>query len=388
MNNTIIDWVRHAESCSNLLEHQSTDKYTNESETEFHKFIQHLNDEANEQMNDKQLPFHSYIHDYANKKLNKVKQFNQNKLNQLLLFERNYMSKSKWLLHPPLSFAGMMQATKLFVRDVMPKSKWLLHPPLSYMGMMQAMKLGEDAQFIKMVQKKNVCITSATARTIMTAFLSLMQFDKPVIVVPFINERDNYAGGFDLDHTDRGIPPDIIDEIVLKIQTWCRTYLGITKEIPIDTEFYKKSCMKYEHLRPTVSNTEHFKNHMLDDIRHYTHKTQLNILAYSHGYVITDLLKRKNPGFVPHLYPNVSIFRETNTSMRQITKGINVRAKTSIGITGENSSLNDERNICSLNSLRGDINQSFIAKFHTRSKSQRSRKHHKSRKVSSVRSNR
>lgn len=350
MNNTIIDWVRHAESCSNLLEHQSTDKYI--SESEFHRFIEELNDEANEQMNDTHLPFHNYIHDYANKKLNK--------------------NKSK---------------RASFVRDVMPKSKWLLHPPLSYIGMMQAMKLGEDAQFIKMVQKKNVCITSATARTIMTAFLSLMQFDKPVIVVPFINEQDNYAGEFDLDHTDRGIPPDMIDEVILKIVTWCRTYLGITKEILIDTEFYKKSCMKYEHLRPTVSNTEHFKNHMLDDIRHYTHKTQLNILAYSHGYVITDLLKRKNPGFVPHLYPNVSIFRETNTSMRQITTGINVRAKTSIGITGENSSLNDERNICSLNSLRGDINQSFIAKFHTRPKSQRIRKHHKPRKVSSVRSN-
>jgi hypothetical protein len=384
MNNTVIDWVRHAESCSNLLEHQSTDKYANEKD--FHQFTQHLNDEANEQMNDKQLPFRSYIHDYANRKLNKIKQFNQNKLEQSSLFERDYMSKSKWLLHPPLSFAGMTQAMKLFVRDVMPKSKWLLHPPLSYIGILQAMKLGEDAQFIKIVQKKNVFITSATARTIMTAFLSLMNFDTTIIVVPFINERDNYAGEFDLDHTDRGIHPDIIDEIVLKILTWCRTYLGITKEISIDTEFYKKSCMKYDHLRPTVSNTEHFKNHILDDIRHYTHKTQLNILAYAHGYVITDLLKRKNPGFVPHLYPNVSIFRETNTSMRQITKGVNIRAKTSIGITGENNTFDEQKNVCSLKSLRGDINQSFISKFHTRSKSQRNRKRYTSRKVSSVRS--
>lgn len=349
MNNTIIDWVRHAESCSNLLEHQSTDTYKNESD--FHRFIQDLNDEANDQMNDTYLPFHNYIHDYANKKLNK--------------------NKSK---------------RASFVRDVMPKSKWLLHPPLSYIGMMQAMKLGEDAQFIKMVQRKNVCITSATARTIMTAFLSLMRFDTSIIVVPFINEQDNYAGEFELDHTDRGIPPDMIDEVVLKILMWCRKYKLIVKEIPIDTEFYKKSCMKYEHLRPTVSNTEHFKNYILDDIRHYTHKTQLNILAYAHGYVITDLLKRKNPDFVPHLYPNVSIFRETNTSIRQITKGINVRAKTSIGITGENSPFNDERNICSLNSLRGDINKSFIAKFHNRTKSQRSRKRYTSRKVSSVRS--
>lgn len=380
MNTTIIDWVRHAESCSNLLDNQSTDTYAKENESEFHQFIQHLNDEANKQMDDKKLPFHSYIHDYANKKLNKVKQFNQNKLEQSSLFERDYMSKSKWLLHPPLSFAGMTQAMKLFVRDVMPKSKWLLHPPLSYVGMMQAMKLGEDAQFIKMVQKKNVVITSATARTIMTAFLSLMNFDTTIIVVPFINERDNYAGEFDLDHTDRGIPPDIIDEIVIKIQTWCRTYTRMMKQIPIDTEFYKNSCIKYEHLRPTLSNTPHFKNYILDDIRDYTNKKQLNILAYSHGYVITDLLKRKNPGFVPHFYPNVSIFRETNTSMRQITNGINVRAKTSIGITGENNIADEEKNVCSLKSLRGDINKSFISKFHTRSKSQRSRK------VSSVRS--
>lgn len=384
MNTTIIDWVRHAESCSNLLNNQSTDKYANESE--FHQFIQHLNDEANKQMDDKQLPFHSYIHDYANKNLNKINQFNQNKLKQSSLFERNYMPKSKWLLHPPLSFAGMTQAMKLFVRDVMPKSKWLLHPPLSYIGMMQAMKLGEDAQFIKMVQKKNVVITSATARTIMTAFLSLMNFNTTIIVVPFINERDNYAGGFDLDHTDRGIPPDIIDEIIIKIQTWCRIYLGITNEILIDTEFYKKSCIKYEHLRPTLSNTPHFKNYILDDIRDYTNKIQLNILAYSHGYVITDLLKRKNPGYVPHFYPNVSIFRETNTSMRQITTGVNIRAKTSIGITGENNIADEEKNVCSLKSLRGDINKSFISKFHNRSKSQRSRKRYTSRKVSSVRS--
>ena len=380
MNNTIIDWVRHAESCSNLLEYHSTDKYANEKD--FHKFIQHLNDDENEQMDDKQLPFRSYIHDYATKKLNKIKQFNQHKLEQLSLFERDYMSKSKWLLHPPLSFVGMTQAMKLFVRDVMPKSKWLFHPPLSFIGMMQAMKLGEDAQFIKIVQKKNVVITSATARTIMTAFLSLMNFDTIIIVVPFINEHDNYAGEFDLDHADRGIPPDIIDEIVLKIQTWCRTYTLMTKQIPIDTEFYKKSCVKYKHLRPTLSNTQHFKNYILDDIRDYTNKTQMNILAYTHGFVITDLLQRKNPGFVPYLYQNVSIFRETNTSMCQITKGVNIRAKTSIGITGENSPFNDEKNICSLKSLRGDINKSFIAKFHTRSKSQRSRKNHNARKVS------
>jgi hypothetical protein len=186
MNNTIIDWVRHAESCSNLLEHQSTDKYANEKG--FHQFIQHLNDDATEEMNDTNLPFRSYIHDYANKKLNKK----FNKINK---------NKSR---------------RASFVRDFMPKSKWLLHPPLSYMGIMQSMKLGEDAQFKKMVQKKNVFITSATARTIMTAFLSLMWFDKPIIIVPFINEQDNYAGEFDLDHTDRGIPPDIIDEIVLK----------------------------------------------------------------------------------------------------------------------------------------------------------------------------
>ena len=341
-----IDWVRHAESCSNLLEHQSTDKYANEKD--FHRFIQHLNDDADEQMGDTQLPFHSYIHDYANKKLN-----------------RNIVHQSK---------------RASFVRDFMPKSNWLFHPPLSYIGILQAMKLGEDAQFIKMVEKKNVCITSATARTIMTAFLSLMRFNKSIIIVPFINEQDGYAGEFDLDHTDRGIPPDIIDEIILKIVTWCRKYLFITNEISIDTEFYKKSCIKYNHLRPTLSNIPHFKNYIVDDIRHYTNKKQLNILAYSHGYVINDLFQRKNPCYMPQFYPNLSIFRETNTSMRQIMKGVNIRAKTSIGITGENNMADEDKNICSLKSLRGDINKTFIAKFHTRSKSRRNRK------VSSVRS--
>ena len=349
MNNTIIDWVRHAESCSNLLEYDSTDEYVNKKG--FHQFIQHLNYDANEEMDDTSLPFRNYIHDYANKKLNK----------------NNSRHAS-------------------FVRDFMPKSDWLFHPPLSFIGMMQAMKLGEDKQFIKMVEKKNVCITSATARTIMTAILSLMNSNKSIIVVPFINEHDTYAGEFDLDHGHRGIPPDIIDEIVLKILTWCRKYKLIVSEIPIDTEFYKKSCVKYNHLRPTLSNTQHFKNYILDDIRHYTNKTQLNILAYTHGYIITDLLEQKNPCYIPEFYPNVSIFRETETSIKQITKDISVRAKTSIGITGENNTFNDERNICSLNSLRGDINKSFIAKFHTRSKSQRSRKRYTSRKVSSVRS--
>jgi hypothetical protein len=349
MNNTIIDWVRHAESCSNLLEHQSTDTYTKKKD--FNQFIQHINDVENEQINDTSLPFQSYIHDYVNKKLSK--------------------NNSRHAL---------------FVRDFMPKSDWLFHPPLSYIGMLQAMKLGEDKQFIKMVQKKNVYITSATARTIMTSILSLMRFGKSIIIVPFINEQDSYAGEFDLDHGHRGIPPDIIDEIVLKILTWCRKYKLISNEISIDTEFYKKSCVKYNHLRPTLSNTQHFKNYILDDIRHYTNKTQLNILAYSHSFVIIDLLQQKYPCYMPQFYPNVSIFRETETSMRQITKGVNIRAKTSIGITGENSPFNDERNICSLNSLRGDINKSFIAKFHNRSKSRRNRKRYTSRKVSSVRS--
>ena len=92
MNNTIIDWVRHAESCSNLLEYDSTDEYRNKQD--FNQFIKRLNDDANEEMDDTSLPFRNYIHDYANKKLNKNK-------SKRASFVRDFMLKSDWLFHPP-----------------------------------------------------------------------------------------------------------------------------------------------------------------------------------------------------------------------------------------------------------------------------------------------
>lgn len=70
------------------------------------------------------------------------------------------------------------------------KASWLYHPPLSFIGMQQAILLGKEY----LQNKDNIMdiyLTSASLRTVMTALLALRNTQKTIYVCPYITEVCN-----------------------------------------------------------------------------------------------------------------------------------------------------------------------------------------------------
>lgn len=354
-NQIIIRWVRHAESCANLLDKKITDKPKDEDKDKHNTFINQLVKEEEETY--KIEPFRTYIVD-TNSKLTSVIDTgvpgNEKMVNHCRIVNDNDCWNSIVAAHEHGKFAKA--AKTIYTREKMIKSSWIFTPTLSYVGTQQAIQLGREEQFIRIVDETNIIITSATIRTIMTALLSLNHphfIDKQIkiIVVPFINEHENVAGEFDLDNANRGIAPDKILDIVEHIKKW----LNINENIIIDVEFYKEMCETYRSLNPRVSNIQHFRTYILPTLnqRLGTIYKPTKILAYTHGYVIRKLLT--NMSDIP---PNVSIYEEHNDTVKQIMEGVYIRRGFN-DIMSETNHIDVDKmkNICSLQSLRGDVNK-------------------------------
>lgn len=352
----IIRWVRHAESCANLLDKKLIDKPKDKDKDKHNTFIDQLVKEEGETY--KIEPFRKYILD-ANSKLTSVIDTgvpeNEAMVDTCRSVNENDCWKSIVAIHENDKFSKAAKA--IYTREKMIKSSWIFTPTLSYVGTQQAIQLGREEQFKSVVGETNIIITSATVRTIMTALLSLNHshfIEKlktiTIIVVPFINEHENVAGEFDLDNANRGIAPDKILAIVEHIKKW----LNINENILIDVEFYRNMCKKHQPLNPLVSNIQHFRTHILPELnQHVGHIVKpMRILAFTHGYVIRNLLT--NYIDIP---PNVSIYEEHNDTVTQIMEGVYIRHGLD-DITTETDYEDDKmKNICSLHSLRGDINK-------------------------------
>jgi len=363
-NQIIIRWVRHAESCANLLDKKIIDPPKDEDNDTHNTFIDQLvkDDEVNYEIE----PLCAYIED-ANRKLTseidtRIPE-NEAMVNHCRTVNENDCWNSTVNTHKHGEFAKAAKA--IFIREKMIKSSWLFTPTLSYVGTQQAIQLGQEEKFKNILGETNIIITSATVRTIMTAMLSLHSYftDKlepqpiTIIVVPFINEHENVAGEFDLDNHNKGIPPDKILDIVKKLKKW----FGINENIFIDIEFYMNMCEKYDSLNPRVSNIANFRAHILPELKRLVVSSSVSIpiyiLAYSHGYVIRNLLHDSK-----NIPPNVSIYEENNGNTQQIMQGVYIRQGFD-DITIETNYKTDKmKNICSLNSLRGNINQLLIGK--------------------------
>jgi hypothetical protein len=353
-NQIIIRWVRHAESCANLLDKKITDKPKDEDKDKHNTFIDQLVKEEEETY--KIEPFRTYIVD-TNSKLTSVIATgvpeNEAMVNTCRLVDENNCWKSTAAAHEHGEFAKAAKA--IYTREKMIKSSWIFTPTLSYVGTQQAIQLGREEKFKSIVDETNI-ITSATIRTIMTALLSLNHphfIDKQIkiIVVPFINEHENVAGEFDLDNANRGIAPDKILAIVEHIKKW----LNINENISIDVEFYKEMCEEYYTLNPRISNIQHFRTYILPRLNTWTGHIfkPMQILAYTHGYVIRKLLTN-----LIDIPPNVSIYEEHNDTVNQIIEGVYIRRGFNDIMTETNHIDADKmKNICSLHSLRGDVNK-------------------------------
>jgi hypothetical protein len=370
----VVYWIRHAESCANLLENKIVDKYD-----DVEKKTQHSDLFA------KHADKYRYFDDNGNVKWGN-NSYPDNIGRILTSISQQKFITDKGVFSKPI-FQG-------------PESRWLFHPPLSSVGIQQANELSTLEEFKKVVNKCNVFITSATVRTIMTAIYSLNCIKAVTLyVVPYINEKMNEASEFGLDFVNTGIPKDKIDEIikcVIKYVTSADTVETVgghqfkVGTITIDTGFYHNSATL-----PTTTTSDQegelktnigkFKTEIIPQLCAYMNvKTtpqemtvpDMIILAYSHGYVINHLLKSHGSDYqtlVPYA-PNVSMFKEDYTKKTMVVVkvdkenapdgGVFVRKNAKkINTADDDYDKRNNMSPCSLYGLRGEVNEILMADY-------------------------
>ena len=308
-----IYWIRHAESCANLLENKIVDTYAN-------------------------LEFKTRHTESFKENASKPSYYDIDIKKNLLI-----MKDTEDLKDPEIKYIVMKNVDiinknmecdkKIFLSS--PESRWLFHPSLSAIGILQAQKLHLSTIYKEIVDFCNVFITSATVRTIMTAIYSLLGFTKKITlyIVPCINEKLNEASCLGLDYVNIGIPKDKIDIIIEHIIQYVdasvinlfkKEHMFIIGNITIDTNFYINNknhpintTLNAEELLKT--NIHKFKNQIIQELSIETQIPidEMSIIAYSHGYLISDLLQHYRSDYStrnPHA-PNVSIFREMEDNM-------------------------------------------------------------------------
>ena len=126
-----------------------------------------------------------------------------------------------------------------------------------------------------------------------------------------------------------------------------------------------------------ITNIGKFKTEIIRDLCAYMKNTpavpDMIILAYSHGYVINNLLKSHKSSYKVKYAPNVSMFKEDYTAntmdVVEVDKnapngGVFVRKNAAEIITDDDNY--DERNNvspCSLYGLRGEVNEILMAGY-------------------------
>lgn len=309
----VIYWIRHAESCANLLENKIVDTYEN---AEFKtKHSDHFKQFASAPQNFDADATTNFL---------RIKDTSDLRDPQI----RQIISKNIELIN-----TNTACHKKIFTSG--PESRWLFHPTLSATGVLQAQKLHASAVFEGVVEECNVFITSATVRTIMTAIYSLLKYSKPITlyVVPCINEKLNEASCAGLDYVNTGIPVDKIDAIIEYIVQHIDASKAVAAQAPhhhgignitIDANFYfnnefhpNNTTVNPDQLLKT--NIETFKSKIIQQLSVETSIpiAEMTILAYSHGYVINDLLKLYGSDYAARnpYAPNVSMFKEKNNRM-------------------------------------------------------------------------
>jgi hypothetical protein len=352
-----IYWVRHAESCANLLENKIIDIYDNLK-------LKTIHTDSFKEYASKPKNFYFDI----NTNLLKVKDTEDLKDHEI-----------KYIVMKNLDIINNTSYNKKIFLNAS-ESKWLFHPCLSAIGILQAQKLHLSNIYKEIVDFCNVFITSATVRTIMTAIYSLLGYTKKIrlYIVPCINEKLNEASCLGLDYANIGIPIDKIDSIIEYIIQYVdhslsilnkKDHIFIIGNITIDTHFYinndnhpNNTTLNQEELLKT--NINRFKNKIIQELSIETQLPihEMSIMAYTHGYLISNLLLKYNSDYIrrnPYA-PNVSMFREQKDTMDVVivddeapNGGVFIRKYLPYYL--DNDIL--DCSPCQLNGLRGNINK-------------------------------
>jgi hypothetical protein len=355
----VIYWIRHAESCANLLENKIVDTYEN---AEFKtKHSDHFKQFASAPQNFDADATTNFL------RIKDTSDLRDPQIRQIISKNIELINKNTAVCHKKIFTSG-------------PESRWLFHPPLSATGILQAQKLHASAVFEGVVEECNVFITSATVRTIMTAIYSLLKYSKPITlyVVPCINEKLNEASCAGLDYVNTGIPVDKIDAIINYIVQYIDASKAVPSQTPhhhvignitINANFYFNN--EFHPNNTTVdpdqllkTNIETFKSKIIPQLSAETHIpiAEMAILAYSHGYVINDLLKLHGSDYAARTpyAPNVSMFMEKNNRMDVVI--VDDRAPNGgVFVRKHSPSFLDYdirvSNPCELAGFRGDVNK-------------------------------
>lgn len=293
-------WVRHAESVSNMFNNKPTDKYSDEKSnkellTEIQNFLKDDFDEV-KKMKEEQtggkadMYLVREVYDYINSLATNVKDDKHKDLldacpvptgdDPSFNFVKAVKGKDKDKTTDPINpncisilkdkpYNEEKDKTKkaeyfaLWLRNFIP-SNFLFQPTLSSVGVRQAEALGDNLLSMFDVSLNDITemtiYTSATVRTMMTAYLSLSKgyslqgessSEIEIYVMPFINEKENDAAIIFVDKpefhdfTNAGIHPDDIDAVAKEIKEWCDTYLSKDKQpkpnIKFNTDTYAKN---------------------------------------------------------------------------------------------------------------------------------------------------
>lgn len=267
--NIYIDWVRHAESCANLMGNHINDKY------------------KDEQLN----------HKLRNNVEGLIKSFTET-INTHAAYKTEINKNSNANIES------------------------LFHPTLSNVGIQQAIKLG--LTYIRS-KKYDMILTSATVRTLMTSMLSLDSSKiQNIIVVPYINEITDS----DTDRSNMGLNPNVIDNIINILKKWLydNKFIHSQENFVIYTDFYKDICHNRPNESPRFYNLDKFRNIISELlIMKQINKHDVHIIVYAHGRIIKELLHKYS--IIDDFPINAAVYEENYNSetFKKVHNNTNVR---------------------------------------------------------------
>ncbi len=178
----IIDWIRHGESCGNIIQGHILDKPSND------------------------------------------RSIGYDKLKIIRKFQSNTIFSNLWQLSDKIYNLGGIIKNMLYYE-----------PNLSYIGMCHSINLG---RYYMKNNTHDIYITSGMTRTIMTALLSLRHNPNAIIyVVPFINELSNVSSITGVDYQNNAVPSKILKKRIRFIKDWLeRNWINNFDDIEIMTD--------------------------------------------------------------------------------------------------------------------------------------------------------
>lgn len=324
--------VRHAESCSNLLDGKITDNPGSQDEqysekwNKYHEII-------------KKTEISNYRDERLTSLQENIKQ-HDDKLDAIMSAEGAFIPRQRdiKLLEQEIEKTQDKKLKAYYVKNIMPKYTWLFEPPLSIFGMLQSFQLRKALQEHNSFLPTFIC-ASSVMRTIMTAMISLCTIDTENIttlfICPYINELQNWAGEIiDSDNQNKGNSSKEIQFKLSKFIEWFNlngvdvyklflqlkepTNHPVSPKITINFPRLDFSLLEKSEISDPAnfrtSNTSQFKEIVISQLSQSPSQSNPHkILVFTHGKFIKEMT------FIKGIPKNTSITKCTLTNTTTIS---------------------------------------------------------------------